>query len=113
MQPQHLHFFSVDNLARVLTDQGFVEVKREFREVHEPADLVWSLALILRRFAPLSPLPWRKRAAPAWRLLKVAVWIAALPLFIVATVVDHITALKKTGKSCSNHYRLVARKLER
>ncbi len=113
MQPQHLHFFAVDNLARVLTDRGFVEVKREFREVHEPADLVWSLGLILRRFAPLSPLPWRKQAAPAWRLLKVAVWIAALPLFIAATMVDHVTALKKTGESCSNHYRLVARKLER
>jgi len=113
MQPQHLHFFSVDSLARVLTDQGFVEVKREFHEVHEPADLVWSLGLILRRFAPLSPLPWRKEVAPAWRFLKVTVWITALPLFLVATALDHVAALKRTGKSCSNHYRLVARKLER
>ena len=113
MQPQHLHFFSVDNLAKVLADRGFVEVKREFHEVHAPADLLCSLGLILRRFAPLSPLPWRKESTPAWRLLNVAAWIAALPLLLVATGLDHIAALKKTGKSSSNHYRLVARKLER
>jgi hypothetical protein len=110
LQPQHLHFVSIENLERILGAHGF-EVARVHRgETHmfgDFAGIAWRMGAVL---APPSRVPWRPRAGTARVLVRAAIRLAVMPLIVVGAILDLALAplLKRPG--WSNTYRVVARK---
>jgi SAM-dependent methyltransferase len=110
LQPQHLHFVSIENLGRILAASGFEVVRTHRGEAHMFGDFLgigWRLSKWL---APPTHVPWRPRVGAARALWRVLVRTALLPVMAVGMLLDLILAplLKRPG--WSNTYRVVARK---
>lgn len=110
LQPQHLHFVSVENLGRILAAHGFEVVRTHRGECHMFGDFMGIAWRISKWAAPPTHVPWRPRVGAAVALWRVLVRTAVLPLFAVGVAMDMALAplLKRPG--WSNTYRVVARK---
>jgi SAM-dependent methyltransferase len=110
LQPQHLHFVSIENLGRILAAHGF-EIARTHRgEAHMFGDFMgvaWRLGKLL---APPTNVPWRPPVGHLRALGRVVVRTAILPLMATGMVLDFVLQplLKRPG--WANTYRVVARK---
>jgi SAM-dependent methyltransferase len=110
LQPQHLHFVSVENLGRILAASGF-EVVRTYRgEAHMFGDFMGVAWRVSKWVAPPTHVPWRPPVGAARALGRVLVRTALLPLFAVGLTLDLLLTplLKRPG--WANTYRVVARK---
>ena len=61
MQPQHLHFPSVEILTRLLGVRGFEVVRVQEGPANVPYDFVVAAMQFLNWAAPRTDVPWRPR----------------------------------------------------
>ncbi|MFB9908668.1 class I SAM-dependent methyltransferase [Allokutzneria oryzae] len=111
LQPQHLHFFPVENLRKRLTELGYTVVLEQHAEAHQPADLLTSAWMAVRAVAPERDVPWRPEPPSTLRRVARGVTFAAgTPLMAAGALVD--TALSGVAEKYGlcNSYRLLARK---
>lgn len=111
-QPQHQHMFPLDNLVRALTDRGLSPVAIERGTAHQQGtDLFLSLILLLQACAPDPRLPWLPAGPTRSRRLRhQVVRIAALPLLVVAYLLDIALYQVARRTGVGNAYRVLARK---
>jgi SAM-dependent methyltransferase len=109
LQPQHLHFLTVEGLTALLEERGFTTLAVQRREPHQPAELLLGAYLALNRLAPPVDVPWRPPSTRADRWRRGAVLGLGAPLFVVALAADVLMApvVRRTG--ASNAYRVLAR----
>jgi SAM-dependent methyltransferase len=109
LQPQHLHFLTVERLTALLEERGFTTLAVQRREPHQPAELLLAAYLALNQLAPPVDVPWRPPSTRAERWRRGAVLGLAAPLFVAALAADVLMApvLRRTG--ASNAYRVLAR----
>ncbi|RMG19389.1 MAG: class I SAM-dependent methyltransferase [Deltaproteobacteria bacterium] len=107
-QPQHQHFLSTQNLARLLRAHGFEVVRWHRGEAHQPVDWLAAAVLLLGALAP-GPRPWRPKR---WhdRVLPFLVWPLGAPLIAAGALLDRATAERKRVPGGSNTYRVLARR---
>jgi SAM-dependent methyltransferase len=110
LQPQHLHFVSVENLGRILAANGFEVVRTHRGEAHMFGDFMGIAWRLSKWAAPPTHVPWRPPVGAARALGRVLVRTAVLPLFAVGVTLDLLLTplLKRPG--WANTYRVVARK---
>lgn len=110
-QPQHLHFFSVNNLKKLLAKHHFETVKVLRAEANQPSEWRLLSAWTACRLAPTVDRPWVAPAGHGKRLVASLVWTAWLPFFALASILDLLMKPLVPRLKLSNTYRLVARKL--
>ena len=112
-QPQHLHFLSVANMARLLDAAGFAPVVWERGAMHQPADLTYAVLLAGRALVGMRRAPWLPRRGAWWAVAYAAVWSILGPLTAVAFLLDLALAPAMRRAGWSNTYLVVARKMKR
>jgi SAM-dependent methyltransferase len=110
VQPQHLHFPSVEILTRLLGERGFEVVRVQEGPANVPYDFVVAAMQFLNWAAPRTDVPWRPRPTAADRAKRAAVLAAGWPLVLAGLTTD--VALRPLGGRArtSNAYRLVAKR---
>ncbi len=111
LQPQHLHFFPVQNLRERLSELGYTVVLEQHAEAHQPADLLIATWTALRAVAPERDVPWRPEPPSTLsRIARGATFAAGTPLMAAGVLAD--VALKDVAEKYGlcNSYRLLARK---
>jgi hypothetical protein len=100
----------VKNLERLLRERGFSPLVWHRGRAHIKVDFLAALVLALNWMAPEPGVPWRpvKRGAAA---LRTAVFTLALPVFVVARILDAVVGTVVTRSGGSNAYRVLARKV--
>ncbi len=61
LQPQHIHFFSITTMEKLLRECGFTPLARHVRESHIPIDFVMAAVFLLRLLAPPDHYPWHQK----------------------------------------------------
>jgi ubiquinone/menaquinone biosynthesis C-methylase UbiE len=110
-QPQHLHFLTVKNIQRLLTERSFEPIVWHRGEAHQPAEFTYLTLFTLNRIALSSDVPWRPAAGFVQRGWRRVVWSAGLPLVAAAWVLDHALAPLFRREGWSNTYRVLARRV--
>lgn len=113
LQPQHLNLMSIGNVRLALTELGFTVVAEQRAEPHSGIDVV-AAALLAVNAATIGgeDLAWRPaKPSRGKRLLRKAGFLVAIPIFLLATLVDRISAPLGRKHGLSNAYRVVARKM--
>ena len=110
LQPQHLNLMPVANLRALLGELGFTVVTEQHGEPHDPVDLLAACFLVLDRIAPREDAPWlAEPPGRGARAARTALFLAAAPLLLAATVADRVLARVAGRTGLSNAYRLLAR----
>lgn len=112
LQPQHLNLMPIGNLRAELTARGFTVVAEQRGEPHSAIDVVAASLMVVNALTiGGEDLPWRD-ASPGWRRrgLRKAAFVACVPLFVLASIVDRVSALFGRRRGWSNAYRVVARR---
>ncbi|WP_370466750.1 class I SAM-dependent methyltransferase [Streptacidiphilus sp. PB12-B1b] len=112
LQPQHLNLVPVANLRERLGELGFTVVLEQHGSPHDPVDLLAACWLLFDAVAPREDAPWLPGGPPAgWRrALRGALFLAAAPVLLLATLLDHLIARFAGRAGLSNAYRLLARR---
>lgn len=111
LQPQHQHFVPIANLKRALCERGLTVLgeKRDMKAA--PPDLIAAVYLLLHRLTAEPNTPWRPSAPGLGRqLVRGLGLIVAIPLGILAAVIDPLVAIPLRRRGKTTAYRLVARK---
>jgi SAM-dependent methyltransferase len=109
-QPQHQHYLSVENLGRILADEGFEPVRWLRGEAHLAVDFRFAVYLLLGRLSPAADLPWREPPSGFDRVAGAMVRAFGLPLLATAYLLDFALAPLFRRPGWSNTYRVVARR---
>jgi SAM-dependent methyltransferase len=112
LQPQHLHFFSIANMEKLLRECGFTPLARHVRESHIPIDFVMAAVFLLRLLAPPDHYPWHQKKGLRYALWRCAVFTLGSPLIAAGFLADML--LLPLFKACtmSNNYLIVARRAD-
>jgi SAM-dependent methyltransferase len=112
LQPQHLNLMPIGNLRAELAEAGFTVLAQQRAEPHTAIDVVAALMLAVNALTIAGEdVPWREKPPRRWRrILRKAVFVACVPLFVLAVVVDRISAPFGRRRGWSNAYRVVARR---
>ncbi|KPI07561.1 hypothetical protein OK074_0271 [Actinobacteria bacterium OK074] len=112
LQPQHLNFVPVGNLRRRLAQLGFTVVGEQHAEPHDPVDLLAATWLAVDAAAPREDVPWLAKPPNGFkRFLRGAVLLAAVPFFILGTLLDRFAVRPLSHRlRVSNAYRVLARR---
>ncbi|MGH2719169.1 MAG: methyltransferase domain-containing protein, partial [Actinomycetota bacterium] len=111
LQPQHQHLIPIGNLKQALADRGLTVLAEKRDMGAAPPDLIAGAYLLLHRLTADPNTPWRPAPPGAGRQLARGLGVViAVPLGILAAVIDPLIALplRRTGRTTA--YRLVARK---
>ena len=111
LQPQHQHLVPIANMKQALTERGLTVLgeKRDMGAV--PPDLIAAVYLLLHRLTSDPNTPWRPSAPGLGRqLVRGLGLIVAVPLGILAAVIDPVVAIPLRRRGKTTAYRLVARK---
>ncbi|HEY2064193.1 MAG TPA: class I SAM-dependent methyltransferase [Amycolatopsis sp.] len=112
LQPQHLNLIPIGNLRDELAELGFTVVAEQRAEPHSAMDLVAAVMLTVNA-ATIGgeDLAWRRNRPSRTRaLLRKLGFIVCIPVFVIAGIVDRISAPIGRKRGMSNAYRVVARK---
>ncbi|GAA4523924.1 class I SAM-dependent methyltransferase [Amycolatopsis samaneae] len=112
LQPQHLNLIPIGNLRAELAARGFTVVAEQRGEPHAAIDLVAAAVMAVNALTiGGEDLAWRAaRPGRARRLLRKAAFLACVPLFVLAGLLDRISAPLGRTHGWSNAYRVVARR---
>ena len=113
LQPQHLNMIPIGNLRQAAEKAGLTQVAEQHAEPHGSSDVVAALFLLLASKFDDNDKPWQ--AGPpsrAKKLLCKIVWVLALPLLVLASLVDKVSAPIGRTRGLSNAYRFLAVKPE-
>jgi SAM-dependent methyltransferase len=111
LQPQHLNLVPAANLRDRLSTLGFTVVLEQHGAPHDPVDLLAACWLLFDAVAPREDAPWLPGKPPGrWRrALRGTLFLAAVPVLLAATLLDHLIARFAGRVGLSNAYRLLAR----
>ena len=111
LQPQHLNLAPAANLRHRLGELGFTVLLEQHGAAHDPVDLLAACWLWLDARAPREDTPWLPGPPPGRlrRALRGAVFLAGVPLLLLAALLDRLVPLLPHRARLSNAYRLVAR----
>jgi ubiquinone/menaquinone biosynthesis C-methylase UbiE len=109
-QPQHQHFVSVQNLTRLLREEGFAPVPWHHGEAPIEHAFMPATFLLLQRLAVPPDLPWRPRTSWAGRAWYGLVWTLGLPPLLLAHGLDALATPFIRRWNFSNVYRVLARR---
>ena len=112
LQPQHLNLMPIGNLRAELSARGFTVVAQQRAEPHAAIDVVAALMLAVNALTIAGEdIPWRPEPPSRWRrILRKATFVVCVPLFVLAVLVDRISAPIGRKRGWSNAYRVVARR---
>jgi SAM-dependent methyltransferase len=110
LQPQHQHLVPLGSLRRLLDEAGFTEVLCLRGEVHIAAEALFATTSLIDLIARPLDLPWHPPPSLAARAWRFGVWAVALPLVVVARLVDVATRRLFARPGWSNAYRVLAKK---
>ncbi len=110
-QPQHLHFLTVKNIARLLGERAFEPLVWHRGEAHQPAEFTYLTLFTLNRIALHADVPWLPPSGALTRAWRRIVWSTALPLIGVAWLLDRAFAPLFRRAGWSNTYRVLARRV--
>lgn len=107
-QPEHLHMVTERNLVAALEERGLEVVAVVHREAHIPLETFITLATLLNRLAPPSPMPWLGGWPPRFATLRRTLGkLLFAPLVPLALLVDRVV-LPRLLRSY-HAYRVLAR----
>jgi SAM-dependent methyltransferase len=109
LQPQHLHFLTVERVETMLRDRGFTTVACQRAEPHQPAELLLAMYLAVNRLAPQADVPWRPPSTRRDRWRRGLAFGLTAPLFVVAVLIDALMAPLVRRAGASNSFRILAR----
>jgi SAM-dependent methyltransferase len=111
LQPQHLNLAPAANLRHRLGELGFTVLLEQHGAAHDPVDLLAACWLWLDAVAPREDTPWLPGPPPGRlrRALRGAVFLAGVPLLLLAALLDRLVPLLPHRARLSNAYRLLAR----
>ena len=109
-QPQHQHLLSLENLERLLIENGFEIVERTWGEAHSSSDFTGASYLLIKQIAGAGEVPWRPPQGALGRLRYRMGWALFTPLILVGFVLDAILSRNARTPERSNAYRILARK---
>ncbi|MCP4716546.1 MAG: class I SAM-dependent methyltransferase [Deltaproteobacteria bacterium] len=112
LQPQHLYFFTTDNLDGLLRKCGFEPEARYMHEVHIPIDCVTAAVLFLRCLAPPAHYPWRPEPGPLYSLWRWTIFTVGSPLVALGLLGDILLLPITRLRNISNNYTVIARKAQ-
>ncbi|MET8996462.1 class I SAM-dependent methyltransferase [Amycolatopsis sp. NPDC004169] len=112
LQPQHLNLMPIGNLRAELAAHGFTVVAEQRGEPHAAIDVLAAALMVVNALTIAGEdLPWRATPPARWRrILRKATFVACVPVFVLASLVDRITAPLGRRRGWSNAYRVVARR---
>ncbi|WP_344420789.1 class I SAM-dependent methyltransferase [Amycolatopsis minnesotensis] len=112
LQPQHLNLMPIGNLRAELVASGFTVVAEQRAEPHAAIDLLAASVMAVNALTiGGEDLAWRDTPPGRFRrILRKATFALCVPLFILAGVVDRISAAAGRKRGWSNAYRVVARR---
>jgi len=112
LQPQHLNLMPIANLRAELAALGFTVVAEQRAEPHSAIDVLAASLMVVNALTIAGEdLPWRSAPPTRWRrILRKATFVVCVPLFVLASVADRITAPLGRRRGWSNAYRVVARR---
>ncbi len=110
LQPQHIHFFSIPTMSRLLADCGFTPLAWHVREAHIPIDCVCAAIFFLRLLAPPAHYPWHEKKGWAYGLWRSAVFTLGSPLIAAGFLADMLLVPLCKMLNMSNNYLVVAQR---
>ncbi|HLJ08118.1 MAG TPA: class I SAM-dependent methyltransferase [Acidimicrobiia bacterium] len=111
LQPQHQHLIPIGNLKKALAERGLTVLAERRDMAAVPPDLIAAVYLLLHRLTTDPNTPWRRSPpGPGRQLLRGLGLIVAVPLAILAAVLNPVFAipLRRSGRTTA--YRVVARR---
>ncbi|MBN2109305.1 MAG: methyltransferase type 12, partial [Deltaproteobacteria bacterium] len=112
LQPQHLHFFSITTMEKLLRKCGFTPLARHVRESHIPIDFVMAAVFLLRLLAPPDHYPWHQKKGRSYALWRCAVFALGSPLIAAGFLADMLLLPLFKMFNMSNNYLVVARRAD-
>jgi SAM-dependent methyltransferase len=110
LQPQHLHFFSIPNMEKLLRRCGFEPIAWHTSEAHIPIDFMTAALFILRGVAPPAHYPWRPQQGWLYGVWRFTVFTLGSPLIIGGFLVDMLLLPWARLFGMSNNYAVIARR---
>jgi SAM-dependent methyltransferase len=110
LQPQHLHFFSIPNMEKLLRRCGFEPLAWHARESHGPIDFVTAALFILRAWAPPAHYPWRPKQSWLYGVWRFTLFTLGSPLVIAGFLTDMLLLPWARLLGMSNNYTVIARR---
>ena len=90
LQPQHLNLMPIGNLRAEPAGRGFTVVAEQRAEPHAAIDVLAASIMAVNALTIAGEdLPWRDAPPTRWRR---AMFIVCVPLFVLASVADRISA---------------------
>ena len=112
LQPQHIHFFSIATMEKLLRKCGFTPVAWHVRESHIPLDYVLAAVFLLRLIAPPDHYPWQQKKGWSYALWRGAVLTLGSPLIAAGFLADMLLLPLLKVFNMSNNYLVVARRAD-
>ena len=112
LQPQHIHFFSIPTMNKLLRECGFTPLAWHVRESHIPIDYVLAAVFLLRLLAPPDHYPWHQKKGWGYTLWRCAVFTLGSPLIAAGFLADMLLLPLLKIFNMSNNYLVVARRAE-
>ncbi|MFD9959383.1 class I SAM-dependent methyltransferase [Amycolatopsis sp. NPDC058986] len=112
LQPQHLNLIPIGNLRTELAARGFTVIAEQRGEPHAAIDVLAASVMAVNALTiGGEDLAWRP-AAPGRprRILRKAAFVACVPVFVLAALLDRLSAPFGRKRGWSNAYRVVARR---
>lgn len=112
LQPQHLNMIPIGNLREELASHGFTVIAEQRAEPHSAIDLTAAAVMAVNALTiGGEDLAWRATSPGRLRrILRKVTFAACVPLFLLAIVLDRISAPIGSNRGWSNAYRVVARR---
>ncbi|MGH9127369.1 MAG: hypothetical protein ACRDZ8_22020, partial [Acidimicrobiales bacterium] len=107
----HQHFVPIANLKGALCERGLTILGERRDMKAAPPDLIAAVYLLAHRLTGEPNTPWRP-SAPGLRrqVVRGLALIVAIPVGILAAVIDPLVAIPLRRRGKTTAYRLVARK---
>ena len=109
-QPQHIGLMTVQNLEKIVRDNGFEPLVWHRGEAHQACDFLFAAYLTVDKLAPEVDRPWRKPGGLFARMWRGTIWTLFLPVVVVAWSLDKVLAPALRRPGWSNTYRLLAKR---
>ena len=110
LQPQHLHFFSIPNMEKLLRHCGFEPLAWHTAESHVPIDFLTAALFVLRAWAPPAHYPWRPKQNWLYGVWRFTVFTLGSPLVIAGFLTDMLLLPWARLFGMSNNYAVIARR---
>lgn len=112
LQPQHLYFFNIGTMKKLLKKNGFQPIGWDLTSAHAPIDFGSAAVLFVRNLVPSPIYPWLPKRSNAYFLFRGTVLVLCSPLIAAGVLMDlFLLPFFKLFK-ISNNYTVIAKKIQ-